>query len=298
MIRFRLFAAATLVALPLAAQQNFDAVQIKPQKVAEGIWMLTGSGGNIGVMTGKDATFIIDDQFAPLSAKIEAAVKELTGQPIKYIINSHWHGDHTGGNENFGSKGSIIIAHDNVRVRMSKEQFVAAFNQRTPPSPAVALPVITFSDTLTLHQNGETIRVFHVKNAHTDTDAIIHFLNANVVHTGDVINRGGYPFLDTSTGGTFLGEVAAVQTLLVSTNATTQYIPGHGPLTTRAELEAYGAMLKAIRDRVWTQVKAGKTLDQVKAMKLLADLDATYGKGNVKADAIVEMAYGELVKQK
>lgn len=289
---------ALAVAIPLAAQQNFDNVQIKSQKVADGIWMMTGSGGNIGVMAGKDATFIIDDQYAPLSPKIEAAVRELSQQPIKYIINTHWHGDHTGGNENFGSKGTIIIAHDNVRVRMSKEQFVAAFNQRTPPAPAAALPVVTFSDTLTLHLNDETVRVFHVKNAHTDTDAMIHFVKANVVHTGDVINRGGYPFLDTSTGGTFLGELAAVQDLVAVTNATTQYIPGHGALATRADIEGYFTMLKAVRDRVWAQVQAGKTLDQVKAMKLLSDLDPVYGKGNTKADGFVELAYSELAKQK
>lgn len=277
-----------------AAAQNYDTVQVKSQKVAEGIWMLTGAGGNIGLASGPDATFIIDDQFAPLSEKIIAAAKAVTPRPIKYLINTHWHGDHAGGNENFGNAGVLIIAHDNTRKRMTVDEFVAKFNMRSPPAPKAALPVVTFSDTLTLHLNGETIQVTHIRNAHTDGDAFIHFRNANVVHTGDVYVRYGYPFLDAVHAGSLLGTIAGVQDLLASTNATTKYIPGHGGLAERKDVEAYLTMLKTVRDRVLAQVRAKKTLDQVKAMKVLADLDATYGKGPITADEFVELAFKEL----
>jgi cyclase len=296
------FAALTcvaLAALPLAAQQNFDTVQVRPVRVAEGIYMLTGSGGNIGVSLGDDGTLLIDDQFAPLTAKIQAAVRGLTSQSIKYLINTHWHGDHVGGNENFGNAGVLILAHDNVRGRMAKEQFVPRLNRTMPASPKVALPIVTFPETLSVHVNGEDIVAFHVRNAHTDGDVLVRFTRANVIHAGDVFVRYGYPFIDESSGGTFLGLLAATETLLSVTNAETKYIPGHGNLGTRADVETYRKLLVTIRDRVQAAVKAKKSLKDLLAAKPLADYDAQFGPGGfVKSDDILTMAYGELTMKK
>lgn len=292
----RTMAAALFAAAPLAAQ-NFDTVTVRSQKVADGIYMLVGSGGNIGVATGSDATYIIDSQYAPLTPKILAAIGALTRDPVKFLINTHWHGDHVGGNENLGKAGTLVFAHDNVRVRMSKEQFVERLQERVPASPKAALPVVTFSDTMSFHLNGETVIVFHVKKAHTDGDAIVYFRNVNVVHAGDVYVRYGYPFIDGSSGGTFLGMIAAAQDLLAVTNAATKYIPGHGALAERKDVETYLAMLRTVRDRVLAQVRAKKSLEQVKAANPLADLDAQYGKGFVTAPAFLELVYKELASK-
>lgn len=293
-----LVSSVAIAALPLAAQQpNYDTVQIRPVRVAEGIYMLTGAGGNIGVSLGDDGTLLIDDQFAPLTAKIQAAVRGLTSQGVKYLINTHWHGDHVGGNENLGNAGVLIVAHDNVRARMSKDQFMPRFNQKVPASPKVALPVVTFPDTVTFHLNGEDIVAFHVRNAHTDGDVMVKFTKANVVHAGDIYVRYGYPFIDESSGGSFLGILAGTERLLNVTNAETKYIPGHGALATRADVAAYHKMLVTIRDRVRAAIKAKKSLKALLAAKPLADLDAEFGKGGfVKADDIVTMAYGDLTK--
>ena len=287
-----------IIAAPLAAQGNFDTVQVRSVRVAEGIYMLTGAGGNIGVSLGDDGTLLIDDQFAPLTAKIQAAVRGLTSQSVKYLINTHWHGDHVGGNENFGNAGVLILAHDNVRARMSVEQVMPKFNQKVPPSPKVALPVVTFPDTVSVHVNGEDIVAFHVRNAHTDGDVMVKFTKANVVHAGDVYVRYGYPFIDDASGGSFLGILAGTERLLKVTNAETKYIPGHGNLATRADVEAYHKMLVTIRDRVHAAIKAKTSLKALVAAKPLADLDGEYGKsGFVKADDILTMAYGELTKK-
>ena len=293
-----LVSSVAIAALPLAAQQpSYDTVQIRPVRVAEGIYMLTGAGGNIGVSLGDDGTLLIDDQFAPLTAKIQAAVRGLTSQGVKYLINTHWHGDHVGGNENLGNAGVQIVAHDNVRARMSKDQFMPRFNQKVPASPKVALPVVTFPDTVTFHLNGEDIVAFHVRNAHTDGDVMVKFTKANVVHAGDIYVRYGYPFIDESSGGSFLGILAGTERLLNVTNAETKYIPGHGALATRADVAAYHKMLVTIRDRVRAAIKAKKSLKALLAAKPLADLDAEFGKGGfVKADDIVTMAYGDLTK--
>lgn len=290
-----------LAAAPLGAQQNFDTVQVRSQRVAEGLYMLTGAGGNIGVSLGDDGTLLVDDQFAPLTARIQAAVRALTSQGVKYLINTHWHGDHVGGNENFGTAGVVLIAHDNVRERMSKDQVMARFNnQKVPAAPKVALPVVTFPETVSVHVNGEDIVAFHVRHAHTDGDVMVKFTKANVVHAGDVYVRYGYPFIDEGSGGTLLGMIAANQWLLKATNAETKYIPGHGALATRADVEAFVKMLVTIRDRVQTAIAAKTSLQALLAAKPLADLDAEYMKpgGFVKADDMLTMAYGELTKKK
>ena len=176
-----LAAVLTLAALPAFAQQDFSKVEVKAQKVTEGVYMLTGAGGNIGLSVGKDGSYVIDDQYAPLTDKILAAIRLITPAPVRFVVNTHWHGDHTGGNEHLGKTGSLLVAHENVRLRMSSEQFIKAMNQKIPPSPEAALPVVTFTDAVTFHWNGEEIRVYHVPPAHTDGDAIVQFVKADVV---------------------------------------------------------------------------------------------------------------------
>ena len=213
---------------PVKAQQDLENVQIKTIPVADSIYMLIGQGGNIGVSAGDDGIFLIDDQFAPLTGKIRAAVGKISKEPIRFLINTHWHFDHTGGNENLGKAGVVIVAHDNVRQQMSVDQFIELFNREIPASPSIALPVITFNDTTTFHLNGSTIHAFHVEFAHTDGDSVIHFREANVIHTGDVYFNGIYPFIDVDSGGSINGMIAAVNRILALCDDQTKIIPGHG----------------------------------------------------------------------
>ncbi len=286
-----LVAAAGLV-MPLAAQQ--DSIRIQAVPVADGIYMLLGSGGNIGLAVGDDAIFLIDDQFAPLSQRITDAIRAVSEKPVRFLLNTHWHGDHTGGNENFGKAGVVIVAHDNVRQRMSVEQFMARFNQKVPASPKAALPVITFTDMVTFHINGDDIHAIHVKNAHTDGDAVVHWQKANVMHLGDVFFNGMYPFIDLGSGGSINGMIAAASTALGYANETTRIIPGHGPLAAKAELVAYVAMLTGVRDNVQRLVAQKKTVTQVLAAKPSAAWDEKWGKGFMKPDDFVTTVYESL----
>jgi cyclase len=277
-----------------AQQPDFAKVTVKVVPVASGVYMLEGAGGNIGLSVGKDDAFIIDDQYAPLTPKIKAAVATVTPKPVRFVVNTHWHGDHTGGNEAMAGSGAIIFAHENVRRRMSKEQFLEAFNWRTPPSPPAALPVITFSDTITFYMNDDTLHTFHVRNAHTDGDAIVVFRKANVVHMGDTFFNGMYPFIDVSTDGSLQGMLAAANHTLAITNAGTRFIPGHGPLASRADLVRYRDMLATVRQRVGQLVAQRRTLQQVIAAKPLADLDGVWGKGFLKPEQFLTLVYGSL----
>ncbi len=229
-MKAHLAAALVLLAAPaFSQQQDFSGVEVKAEKVADGIYMLTGRGGNIGLSVGKSGTYLIDDQYAPLSDKILAAVRAITPDPVRFVVNTHWHGDHTGGNESMGKAGALLVAHENVRRRMSTEQFSATFNSKTPPSPEGALPVVTFADAITFHWNGDEIRVYHVPPAHTDGDSVVHFVKADVVHMGDLFFNGGYPFIDSSSGGRVDGVLAAADRTLAGIGEKTRLIPGHGP---------------------------------------------------------------------
>ncbi|MCH7639968.1 MAG: MBL fold metallo-hydrolase [Bacteroidetes bacterium] len=286
--------AAMLLALPVRAQQDFSAVEIETIPVADGIYMLMGSGGNIGLSVGKDGAFLVDDQYAPLSEKILAAVAEQSDAPIEFVVNTHWHPDHTEGNENMGAMGAVLVAHENVRERMSTTQFIRAFGMEVPPSPAGALPVITFDDGVTLHWNGDEIRIFHVAPAHTDGDAVIHFVNADVIHTGDIYFNGLYPFIDVGTGGRFDGMIAATDAILEIAGENTKIIPGHGPLSDRAQLQAYRDMLVTVRDRISEMVEKGMDRDAVVAAAPTSDLDAAWGGGFLEPDMWVGIAYDAL----
>jgi cyclase len=296
-MRHKLVLAVILAAcapLSALAQQDFSKVVIKTEKLAEGVWMLTGAGGNIGVSAGADGVFMIDSQYAPLTDKIKAAIVGLSAQPVRFLFNTHFHGDHVGGNENLGKTGTVIVAQDNVRKRMSSEQFMKAFNQKVPPSPAAALPLVTFVDSLSFHVNGDDIEAFHVPPAHTDGDAIVYFRKANVLHMGDTFFNGMYPFVDLSSGGTIAGMIGACDRGLSMGDAATKIIPGHGPSGNKADLKAFRDMLVATRDAVAPLVKAGKTLDEAKAAKPTAALDEKWGKGFLKPDVWVSIVYTDL----
>jgi cyclase len=296
--RFLAIALGLLLASSAQAQNlpDMSQVTVKVIPVAAGVYMLEGMGGNIGLSVGKDDAFIIDDQYAPLSDKIKAAVATVTPKPVRFVINTHWHFDHVGGNEAMAGSGAIIFAHENTRRRMSTDQFIAAFNMKVPASPTAALPVITFSDTITFYTNDDTVRTFHVANAHTDGDAIIFFRKANVVHMGDTFFNGRYPLIDLSSGGSLPGMIAAANQGLAMTNAETRFIPGHGPLATRADLVRYRDMLVTVRDRVGKLIAQRKTLKQILEAKPLADLDAQWGNGNIKADQFLTIVYGSLTQ--
>jgi glyoxylase-like metal-dependent hydrolase (beta-lactamase superfamily II) len=281
-------------AAAFAQPPDFSKAEVTSQKVAEGVYMLTGAGGNIGLSVGADAAFLIDDQYAPMTPKIKAAVAALTSKPVRFVLNTHWHGDHTGGNKDLGESGTLIVAHENVRKRMSTEQFLEAFGMKVPPSDPVALPVVTFSDSVTFHLNGEEIYAFHIPPAHTDGDSLVLFRKANVLHGGDTFFNGMYPFIDLSTGGSVGGMIAAADRMLALAGDGTKIIPGHGPLATKADLKAYRDMLATARDRVAALVKEGKTLEQTTAAKPLAELDAKWGQGFLKADPFVSILYKDL----
>jgi len=276
------------------AQGDFDDVIIEATDLGGGIHMLKGAGGNLGVCVGKDGIFLIDDQYAPLSDRIKAAVSELSDGPIKFVFNTHWHGDHTGGNENFGATGSLLVSHANVRRRLSTEQFTEFFDRTTPASPDGALPVVTFTDSISFFYNDEEIVVFHVPSAHTDGDGVIHFIKANVIHSGDVVFSGLYPYIDISAGGSIDGIIAGVRTILELCDDQTQIIPGHGPLAKRADLEVYLAMLLDVRGAVAETMKSSGDLSAVLAAKPAAAYDAEWGQAWLTSDQFVEMVFDSL----
>lgn len=272
-------------------KQDFTKVQVKATKVAGQIYVIEDataefSGGNIGVSVGPDGIVLVDDKFAPLAPKIEAALRKISDKPIKFIINTHFHGDHTGGNEPFGRK-STIIAHENTRKRMSTA------GKDSPAAPAAALPVITFTDKLSVHLNGEDIRAIHFPSGHTDTDVIIFFTKSNVVHMGDDFFNGMFPFIDTKSGGSVKGLIANLKKLLEQIPANAKIIPGHGPIATTKELRVFLAMLEDTSSIVEAGIKAGKTVDQLKQGKVLAKYES-WTKGFFKADDFIDMLYAGL----
>jgi cyclase len=282
----------------LVTAQNFDTVQVRTIKAGEGVYMLQGLGGNIGVSSGPDGVLLVDDQYAPLTEKIRAALAGLNPGPIRFILNTHWHFDHTGGNENFGKGGVVIVAHENVRRRMSAEQFMTSFPQVVPASPSGALPVVTFTDAVTFYYNGDSISAFHVPPAHTDGDVIVWFRHANVIHMGDTFFNGRYPLVDLASGGSSDGFIIAADRVLALSDANTKIIPGHGPLGDRVALQAFRTMMMTVQGRIKQAIAAGRTLDQVKAAKPTADYDAVWGNGRITPTLFVEILYQDLSRKK
>lgn len=266
-------------------QGRFDDVQIRSQEIAPGISVLFGAGGNMAVSHGEDATILIDDQFAPLSAKIEAAVADLGASPVKYVVNTHWHGDHTGGNEHFGKTGATIFAHTNVRVRLATPQ--QRGERVIGPSPDEALPVVTYDQGLKIHLNGDTIRLMFPGGGHTDGDSVVFWEEDNIVHMGDLyFNIPGFPFIDTASGGNVYDAMRSLDLVISTINSDTQVIPGHGEMSTKAELIAYRAMMGEAVERVDALRGEGKTLEEALAAKPLEGIDRGEG-GFISADAFV-----------
>lgn len=292
----KLAALMMVVAVPCAAQVNYDTVQVRVQPVSANVYMLQGAGGNIGLAVGDDAVFVVDDQYAPLTRKILAAIATVTPKPVRFVVNTHWHFDHVGGNENMGpaGAGALIYAHENVRRRMSVGGFIDALNAKVDPSPPSALPVVTFTDAVTFHINGDSVSVTHVPPAHTDGDAIIHFTKANVIHMGDTFHNAGLPFVDLSSGGSLQGIITAADRALSLSNASTKIIPGHGPLADRARLKVYRDMVMSLRDRMISEIKAGKTLDQILALKFTAPYEKEFPGGH---ERFVRLAFQELSRR-
>ena len=255
---------------------------------------MIAEGGNLAVSIGEDGTFLIDDQFAPLTGKIVDKIKKMGGDSPRFLINTHWHYDHTGGNENLGKAGTIIVAQDNVRKRLSVDSRLTAFNADIPASPKQALPVITFGTDTSFHLNGETIQAFHVHHVHTDGDTVVHFKNANVIHTGDVWFNGFYPFIDVEHGGSLAGVIAATTTIIDMSDENTVIIPGHGPVGNKAALMEYRNMLRNVLTRLRELKAEGKTADEVVVVKPTKELDAIWGGGFLKPDQWVNIIYSGL----
>jgi cyclase len=290
-----------LLALPawtaLLHSQDFSKVQIRTTKVAENIYMLTGAGGNIGVSAGADGILLIDSQFAQLHDKIMAALAAIAPGPVRFLCNTNWHYDHVSGNEPFAKAGAVIIAQEIARHRMLTEQTHADLGITLPPYPAAALPAVTCSESLTIHFNGDEIQVVHIPGAHSDTDLLFHFKKANVIHSGDLVFSGFYPYIDVAHGGSINGVILAVEQILGMGDAATRLIPGHGPLLNRADLEPYRDMLVQVRNRVAALLNDGKNKEEILAAKPTADLDGRW-QGSIPAAMFITLVYESLVKNK
>jgi glyoxylase-like metal-dependent hydrolase (beta-lactamase superfamily II) len=266
-------------------------VEIMAVPLTEQIYMITGEGGNIGLFIGEDGTFLIDDQFAPLTDRIVAAIKSVGGEFPKFLINTHYHGDHTGGNENLGQGGTLIFSHDNVRERLSTGSFIAAFDMKREAISREGLPVVTFSEDISFHLNGDSLRAIHVPYAHTDGDSFIYFKKANVLHAGDIFFNGFYPFIDVTHGGSLKGTIKAVDKILSLADDNTKIIAGHGPLGDKAQLAGYRQMLSKAYERLRKLKAEGKTIQEAVAAKPLADLEKTWGDGIFNSDRWIEIIY-------
>lgn len=288
----RLLVLSLALAVAPATAQDFSKAQVKATALRGGTHLLTGAGGNIVASVGPDGAWIIDDQYAPMADKILAALKVLGDAPLRFVINTHWHTDHTGGNEAMGRSGAVVMAHHNVRTRMGTAGTFRG--EKREAAPAGALPVLTFDEGVSLHLNGDHVQARHVAKAHTDGDVLVKFEKANVLHMGDVYFNGLYPFIDLESGGSIDGLLAAIRSGIELADEATLVVPGHGPVSNRAELVAYGDMLQRYRDAIAAMKREGRTLQQVIAARPTAATDAALGKAFIKPDQLVTSIYNSL----
>jgi glyoxylase-like metal-dependent hydrolase (beta-lactamase superfamily II) len=288
---------ATGYAATSLAQNNFDDVTVAATKLSDHVFMLTGAGGNVGVLTGEDGVFLVDDQYAPLADRIKAAVRDISDEPVRYLVNTHWHGDHSGGNESFGKDGVVIVAHDNVRKRLGRDEFMKLLKREVKASPAAALPQITFANRATLHFSGEKVTAYHAPYAHTDGDSFIYFENANVIHTGDLFFNGNYPFIDTGSGGSIDGMIRGVKRIVALADDETKIIPGHGPVASKEDLQNYLAMLEETRKRIAALIGKKVSLNRAVFQKPLKDLDETWGNGFMTPERYLRIVYNDLLEK-
>jgi len=275
------------------AQGRFDDVTITTTQIKENLYMLEGAGGNIAVLTGDEGVIMIDAQFADLGEKIKAAIDKLSDKPLKYLVNTHWHGDHTGGNEVLTSDGGTIVAHDNVKVNLSQDRNIQAFNRQIKAKPETYWPDITYNDQLHLSLNGQDVFIQHVHNAHTDGDSFVFFTDLNVLHMGDVFFNKRFPFIDLSTSGSIDGYIRAVETAMMMVDEDTVIIPGHGELANQDDLEAFLETIKTMRERVANFVDTGKSIEEIKTQGLEEGFES-WGTGFISAEKFIDTIWTDL----
>lgn len=288
-----LAAMGCLFAMPVFADGDHHDAEGKATivHVNEHIHMIQMQGGNVGAYIGKDQVFMIDDDYANAAPAVLEAIKSLSENDISYVANTHWHGDHTGGNEAVAAEGAVIVAHDNVHKRLKEGGHIKAFNKTVEPKPLEGLPSVTYNQNATFYIDGHPLKLMHVPKAHTDGDTFIYFPEDNVVHTGDIFFNGFYPFIDASSGGSLKGMINAVDQILALTDTETKIIPGHGPLSNKAELMAYREMLSGVYDALKPMIASGKTLDEVKAENILEPFNEKWGGGFLPPEKWIGIAY-------
>jgi cyclase len=283
---------------PAPPPPDFSNVEIKTTDLGDNVYMLEGQGGNITVAVAKDGIIMVDGEFAPLHDKIKAAISIVSNQPIKYLINTHFHGDHTGGNEPFAKDGVTVVSEENVKKRLAAGTINGLTGVKTPPAPQAALPSQTYTGSFRIRLSGRVAELKHIANAHTDGDTYIWFKRSNVLSTGDTFTNGRYPNIDFANGGNIKGMIAAADTYLKLVNAKTRIVPGHGPLADKAALLEYRNMLTTARDRMAKLVKDGKTEDEVVAAKPFADLDAKWAANDLASKNFIRVVYHSLADKK
>ena len=276
--------------------QEAPKVKLDVEKVVDNLYTISGHGGNTGVFVGKDGLLIIDTKDGSVNNEIKTQLSEISNKPVRYVINTHWHYDHIGGNESMGNAGAIIVAHENVYKLMNKEQYLEFFDRKVPSAPKSALPIITFTKDLTFHIDDEEIYVFHLTPGHTDGDAVIYFRKSNVIHMGDLYFNGFYPYIGISSGGSINYMINVIEQILPMINNKTRVIPGHGPLSNKDNLEEYLDMLNQIRNKIVQQIKSGKTLEEIIESKPTQRFDEEWGDGFLTPNKFVELVYKDLVR--